>query len=466
MIKEVLFSRTEAESMKLGVFIPNDPHFFIIPRMINSQFPNIHPQIFYYECYKEVVPIIKEKQKSLDGILFGGSAPYDYANYYLKQEIPWDFLDRYSGSVLRAILQASLHKINLERITFDYNDVDILKKIYEEQNLHFSPDMNLSYGDIKTQWNYIEEYNEASYYFHRDKFLSGKSECAITPCYWAAKQLERDHIPVFFSYPTRDTCIETIRRLYSEYLVRKNQRSQIVIISIEMDLPNEYSMFAQNEQTYIQEKMKISSYLYSFAEKISSTVVEVTYRNFLIFTTRSILEAVTQSLHSFEIIEQIEKHCLNSLSVGIGYGETVKAAKINANTALLHSKKSQETTVFVVYADKIVHGPLTINKNETEHKINQTSNQQLLSVSSQSEVSMQNLFKLYNLMSSQKRNTFTIKTLSQALQINRRSVDRMINKLEMAGFAKIIGMQASYDVGRPSRIVQIDLKKGFHKSDS
>ena len=42
------------------------------------------------------------------------------------------------------------------------------------------------------------------------------------------------------------------------------------------------------------------------------------------------------------------------------------------------------------------------------------------------------------------------------MNISRRSVDRVVNKLEIAGYLHVIGKQAAYDIGRPSRIIKIN----------
>lgn len=62
---------------------------------------------------------------------------------------------------------------------------------------------------------------------------------------WCFKKLKEMNIPAFFAYPTAYVCRETINQIQTEYIAKKNQKSQIVILSIEINLPNEYSMFAK-----------------------------------------------------------------------------------------------------------------------------------------------------------------------------------------------------------------------------
>ena len=443
--------------MKLCVCIPPLQEFSGVSTIIESDFPDISPTYFRYSNYKEVVPFLTDHQSKYDGIMFAGSAPYDYANYYLKQTIPWGFIDRYSGSIFRALLQARLAGRDIARASFDYVDRDSIRQIYQELQIPCPDVRALSYASLCRKGLSTEKYNEEVYRFHLENYRSQAADCVITPCHDAFARLKEKNIPAFFAYPTNDTVYETIRRLHSSYLAKKNQKSQIVIVSIEIDLPNEYSLFMKNETAYMQEKTEIASYIYAFAEKLSATVVEATYRNYLLFTTRSILDCATNHLTDFSLIKQIDKYHMSSLSIGIGYGQTVTDAKENANIGLLRSKKYKSNSIFVVYEDHIPRGPL-IHTEPAVEKNAEKVNSQILNISNATDVSMQNIFKLYHILNRQKKDVFTVKALSEEMQISRRSVDRIVNKLESSGYAEIVGQQAAYDIGRPSRVIRINLK--------
>ena len=443
--------------MKLCVCIPPLSEFSGISKIMESDFPDITPTYFQYNNYKEVVPFLTDHQSNYDGIIFAGSAPYDYANYYLKQKIPWGFIDRYSGSIFRALLQARLWGCDISKVSFDYVDMGTIGDIYKEIHIPNQGALILSYKELCKKGLSTEKYNEEVYQFHMKNYQSHKANCIVTPCHDAFVRLKENNIPTFFAYPTRDTIYETVRRLYSSYIAKKNQKSQIVILSVEIDLPNEYSLFMQNETAYMQEKAEIASYIYAFAEKISATVVEATYRNYLMFTTKSILDCATDHLTNFSLLKQIDKYHMSSLSIGIGYGQTVTDAKENANIGLLRSKEYKSSNIFVVYDDHIPRGPL-INTEPISEKNMAKVNSQILNISNATDVSMQNIFKLYHILATQKKDVFTVKALAEEMQISRRSVDRIVNKLESSGYAEVIGQQAAYDIGRPSRVIRISLK--------
>lgn len=104
--------------MRLGIVIPNDLNFDIVKSIIDNEYRDITATFFYYDNYKNVINLLGNKQKGLDALLFSGSAPYDYALHYLKPEITWHYLNRYSGSLLKAVLQASLQGYDINNSTF------------------------------------------------------------------------------------------------------------------------------------------------------------------------------------------------------------------------------------------------------------------------------------------------------------------------------------------------------------
>lgn len=442
--------------MRLGIVIPNDSNFDIVKYIIDNEYKDIIATFFYYDNYKDVIELLRNKQKGLDALLFSGSAPYDYALHYLNPEITWHYLNRYFGSLLKAVLQASLEGYDINKISYDYYDEFSLAEVCKNLNLKPESKYIFSYKSIKERGLNLDYYNETVFNFHYNNWKKGYISCVVTPCFGALKKLKEMNIPAFFAYPTAYVCRETINQIQTEYIAKKNQKSQIVILSIEINLPNEYSMFAKNERLFMQDRNGISSYIYALAEKLEATVVEPTYRNFLIFTTREILETMTNHLQSLDILHQVQNHFLISLCMGIGYGNTVREAKENANLGLIRAKNCGSNIAYVIYDSNNIIGPIGTNERNTDSDDMDKLDKTIQMIAEKSEVSMQNIFKIYSIMSKEGKDTFTTKDLSVSMNISRRSVDRVVNKLEIAGYLHVIGKQAAYDIGRPSRIIKIN----------
>lgn len=142
--------------------------------------------------------------------------------------------------------------------------------------------------------------------------------------------------------------------------------------------------------------------------------------------------------------------------MGIGYGNTVREAKGNANLGLIRAKNCGSNIAYVIYDSNNIIGPIGTNECNTDSDDSDKLDKTIQMIAEKSEVSMQNIFKIYSIMSTEGKDTFTTKDLAISMNISRRSVDRVVNKLEIAGYLHVIGKQAAYDIGRPSRIIKIN----------
>lgn len=439
--------------MELGIINPYDTRLDIIEEIVNKEFPEINVTILRYADYKDVAGLLQDVQLNFDALLFSGSFPYDYARFHLKKEVIWDYIARLSGALLRALLVASQPGYDLQRISFDYYSEGEIQKIFNEQGLHVNPHLTMDYKTIFGHRD-VDKYNESIYQFHKRKWSDRQVDVCITTSIAVSRWLEQEGIPCIFVYPTNDDCRETIRRLYTTYIANKYQKSQIVILSLEIGYPDEYSLFAENENVYLQDKTKILSHIYSFAAQINGIVVEVTYRNYLLFTTKSILEVVTDNFRHFTLLTELADQYLSKVSVGIGYGETAGQAKVNANKGLMQSKKYDTNVAFVYYSEQALRGPLGVTSDVKKN--DEYVNEKLYAVSQKALVGMNNLFKLYTIISQTNRNIFTVKELASLMSMQERSINRIVSNLEAVGYIKVIGKKPALKKGRPSRIIRID----------
>lgn len=439
--------------MELGIIKPRDDRFDLIEKVVSKEFPEIHVTTLFYNDYKEVVTILKSKKLAVDAVLFAGVFSYRHAKFYMQPKVLWDYVPRYSGSVLRAMLEATQHGVDPKRISFDYYDDEMLNEAYAVQDKGIRKELILSCKDIFSTNCGTEGYNEVIYTFHKNCYINKKADICITSCYTAAKWLQHEGIPAIFIYPTREECHMSIHNLYMTYVARKYQKSQVVILSLEIGYPNEYSVFAQNEIRYSQDKLKMSSYLYAFAEKINATIVEVTYCNYLIFTTKSILESATENFNDFSLLEELQEQHLK-VSIGIGYGETIESAKLNATKGLIQAKNFEHNTVYIYYTPEQTRGPISIVA--TARDTTSAIRQKLEEIAEKASINTSHVLEIYNILNRTHKHTFTIKELAGLLNITERSMNRIANNLESAGYAVVVGKKTQRR-GRPSRIIELTM---------
>ena len=83
-------------------------------------------------------------------------------------------------------------------------------------------------------------------------------------------------------------------------------------------------------------------------------------------------------------------------------------------------------------------------------------NKRFYKIADESQVSLNKIFQIYNIMEREQKKNFTSKELATKCGISIRSMDRIIEKLENAGYIEIVGKNIITQYGRPSRIIKIN----------
>ena len=164
------------------------------------------------------------------------------------------------------------------------------------------------------------------------------------------------------------------------------------------------------------------------------------------------LESETDNLYNIELFENLKNQIFNSISIGIGYGETAIEAKYNANIAMEKAKQKGENILYVIYSGNRIYGPIKYNNTDDSLEINK----RFYKIADESQVSLNKIFQIYNIIEREQKKNFTSKELATKCGISIRSMDRIIEKLENAGYIEIVGKNIITQYGRPSRIIKIN----------
>ncbi|MDI6707077.1 MAG: hypothetical protein QME73_12640 [Bacillota bacterium] len=434
--------------MKIGIVAPSD---FIkkINMVVENEFDYMEYTNIIYTEYAEIAGKLEHRQKGFDAMLFAGQTLYNYARKQIKPAVLWDFIPRHGSSLLKTLLKASRSGYDISNVSFDSYKSGILYETYNEIGID-SENLNICIAPEKP---FEYDYFDNIYAFHKKNYTEGKASCCITALLYVYERLHADKIPCVFIEPTINIIRETLSRLHLKHIAQVNQNSQIVVLSIAVNTPDEYSLLNHNEYQLALDRMKISEQIYLFAQKLQAAVLEVNSNNYFLFSTRNILEVETDNFQKIDLFNRINNEALSSISMGIGYGETVREAKYNANLGMLKAKKWGRNAVYVVYERKRIIGPIEYEgkKGLQQSKIDE----KILNVAEKSEISVNTIFKLYSIVNRYKQDCFTSKELAKIYGISVRSMNRILNKLEAAGFAKVVGKKVVADAGRPSRIIKI-----------
>lgn len=437
--------------MKVGILAP--PRFVEkISQIIRLDFAEIEPVDCAYNVYTDAVEIIKHQQPHLDAALFGGAMSYILSKEHVTPIIPWEYIPQGGSSLLRALLEASRSKpFDIANVSFDSYLAGFLYESYAEigisQNklqLYLADRKPMSAGYL----NYV-------YSFHEQLFRTRKVTGCITALDFVYEKLCANRIPAIMIEHTASIIRESLKKLRLSYQIQVSQQSQIVAIYIQISTPNDSQLFSYDEYQQIIDKMKISKQIYLFAKRIQAAVVETGERNYLLFTTKQLLEAETQGLTRISLLEMTWENTDSGISIGIGYGNTAQEAKQHANMGMMVAETNGGNKAYIVYNGKKIVGPIKNTGIDVTctHKIDD----HIQKHAEKAGVSVNTIIRLYSIVNEQGINMFTPRDLSDRFGVTPRTMNRLIEKLAEARICSIIGKKASATGGRPSRIIQVNV---------
>lgn len=398
-----------------------------------------------------IVKNVKDQEKNLDALLFTDKISFEIINSSMISSIPWVFIKKNENLLLTTLLNLSLiKKRDITALSIDTYDQKTIDKIYDRIGLNQYNNIAVADYDIFKQ-NFIEYLID----FHMEQFKFNPKTTCITTLRIVANKLIENDIPCIHLNATNEIIKDAINHLALKIQLKENEKSQTVVIAIKIDPINEYSLINENEYQILLEKTKVTQKIYLFAQKIQASVVEVGIDQYFLFCTKSILETETNNFKNLDILTDVSNDTSSTISMGIGYGITVREAKYNAQEGMKSSQNSKGNRAYIVYNNKKI-GPIASEyqslKNQSEKMLDEKYN----TIANAVNISVNTIFKLHCIIDETHKSSFTSKELSGHLDITPRSVNRILNKLEEKGYAEIIGKKMISNLGRPSRIIKLN----------
>ncbi|MCH4888388.1 hypothetical protein EZV73_12425 [Acidaminobacter sp. JC074] len=433
--------------MKIGI-VGHEDNIERIQEVLKKKFNFIegHPiKMHNMSQINTTISYIKEHFEDFEGIIFTGKFPYEIINHNMHSKLPWVYLENDESQLQRILLEATLKKyLNVKNITIDSYDIATVNEIY--RGFGFSPDdFTLYTSNINTLSNHLIK---NLYDFHKKQHILSQTT-AITGISTVYKMLQEDHVPSMLLTPNRVSIVNKIHALLEKIKTQTMSINQIVVISVEHDLGNDYDLDLENDYGIMLMKTKITEEIYKFAQSIQAAVVE-NEKSYMLFTTRKILEYETKNLRELPILNKVKRRTNHTISMGIGFGMTAREAKSNAYLGKNKAIKMGGNQCFVVY-DKNKMDRVT----PLDQKEDRMSDYNFKSISEATGISVNNIYQLKSIMDLYKKDTFTSQELSKEFGNSLRSMNRIIEKLELAGYIEVVGKRIIGKAGRPSRVLKL-----------
>lgn len=436
---------------RIGI-IGHIDHIKTIQEVIAARFPKIEGYAIETKeagHIKTTVDFVSENIHDFDGILFTGKIIFDIMNHSMHSQNPWVYLENDESQLLRVLLEAKFKQnLDLSHISIDSYSEEAVKEISE--------DFGLTEGEFSASVANLDLFSESLISdlvnFHEKCYKKQPSSMAITGVSAVYKALQEAQIPSMLLTPNKKAIENKLHDLLGKIKFQDISVSQIVVISIEIDASSEYELISENEYSLMLQKTRITEEVYKFAQRIQAAVVE-TERNYLLFTTKQIVEFETKNIRELPVLRAIQKKTNSTISVGIGFGVTAREAKMNAVIGKNKATQMGGNQGFVVYSRKQMERitPMDQAKDEALAPTDST----IKDIAENSGLSMNNIYQLKCIMDIYKKDTFTSQELSEELGNSLRSMNRIIERLETAGYIEVIGKKILGRSGRPSRILKL-----------
>jgi len=414
-------------------------------------FRNLEIDCLQYENYMETPELLEQYTGKADAILFGGKSPLKAFEQAQKNyNVMYDAIPRHDTTLYRALLEAIyLCKRDIKRLSIDTFEKKATVNLLHEVGIDVENSC-LYFAEQKMEQ---KEYADYLVDFHRQLYCSGEVDCCITGVAEVHRRLMSEDVPITYSIASEKAFVQSVENLHLRWLAKRNSENQIVVIAVKLNIPSDYSLMKEDEYAYLSQRIKILDRLYYFSSRIDGVLMEQGKSEFIIFTTKQIIELETKNYKDIYLLDLLQEVSAISVHVGIGYGKTASESKYNAYESIRIAQRHGKSAMYVVFENGEVRGPL---ESISKEKKKRNFEEKFYQVSKDTGLSVNTVYRIFSKISETEQVEFTSKELAEICDVSVRTMDRMINKLCDAGYCQVVSERTMNKHGRPSRILRFD----------
>ncbi|HYE09847.1 MAG TPA: hypothetical protein VEF53_06680 [Patescibacteria group bacterium] len=401
--------------------------------------------IYCYHHKKETIEMLEECQRKADVILFSGQVPYSVAlqDHNIKQ--PTVFIPRTGTSVYRAFWQMKMEGINISRVSFDTIEQHAIEEVVKELDITLDNIYVKSYpGDI--------DYNELTD-FHYKLWQEGKINAAATCLSLTYRNLKDLGVPVFRLFPTRSLIREYINKAIYKGNVEKIKATQIAVQIVKIKNQNRS---ISTEYEFLKIKNKLEEGLICYAQENFGSIFPFGRDEYLIFMTRGTIDAYSTSFKLPRYIDA-ESAMQVELASGIGFGDSVHEAEVNARNALEYALKENKNCCYILDEKGLILGPIFEEDSNPLSYDLLVANNDVLEMAKKIQISPSYVSKIKSILLKMNKSFIEAEELANYLGISVRSARRILKQIVDAGYGSITASESRAGIGRPRQIYEINL---------
>ncbi len=416
---------------------------------IATEMPELLITSYTYQVPEECPALVREAE-SFDVLFFTGPIPYYLSRKELNRKkepavyVKWD---DYNFALALLYLQYRIKGQNKIRLSVDIPEASSVNCVLKEVGINsldvYVKDFcNIIQGDI------IEFNTEDYVNFHYKLWQEGKTDIAITTIAAIQQRLQELGMTCFRAPIPEKNVRYALKKAVSIGELNFHKGMQITVGYIFIDDSDEIKRKKAMEQLYHE--------LVKFSERINASVQFFGPDSFIMYMTRRGLEYITNRYKELSIIPNIQDNANFSISVGFGLGLTVKEAENNAKIAIDLAKETGGNCGFIVSGEKEVIGPLNKDRKKFELK---TDNIKYIGVAKKTGLGIVNLSKIQEFLKLNKYKPFSTTELATYLEVSQRNCERIVKKLLDNNYAKIVGKEQPYKIGRPRALYVVNFNE-------
>lgn len=396
-----------------------------------------------YESFKNTPEIVLEHDHHVDVWLFSAQIPYRIARKTLGSDENMMHIQHSEASLYKCFLNMACELgTYMDRVSIDEIDTS-------------DPEEAISQLENVPSQIYMKLYDEETdlkelLQFHLDLWNAGKTDGAITCFQFVYQSLREAGVPAYWISPTRMEIRKTLRILAEKVRTIYFKDTQIGVVIMEIEQFDKIAQKAKSPYHLQYQELRWKEALLRLCEKLDGSLLEKGYGRYVIFSSRGAIERELTMVQN--TVFQLSLESETTAAVGIGFGETVFTAEVNARQAIQYSKEKAERGMIIVQENGTISE--SVGKEEITYSF-RMDDKDLLEKLKKGNISVKTYNKIEALIRRMAWSDFTIKDLATHLYLDERNARRIVAMLCEVELAECIGEESNSTRGRPSKIYRL-----------
>ena len=260
-------------------------------------------------------------------------------------------------------------------------------------------------------------------------------------------KLKKLNIPCVFASGTDERLQEVLKSLLSKIKMEKITSHAPAVIKITPRDTKDHLWTGRMEES-------LEKAIHKFLEKNDLRLLtQKQGQETLLLTEKVVVSYLTEGFTNNNLAIFLQEEIDFNLNVSYGIGNTLEEAMRNAKKAYVAAGISRDS--FLVDEEEKLIGPLNREKEDTNERVVTPKMKEIANKSGLSTATIHRISRLVILLG---RREVTSAELAENFNMTLRGANRILKKLEEAGFAKTTVQKSSHLKGRPTKIYHLHLE--------